>query len=250
MSASGIETRVTVARQVAVSEDALTVHLADGRTLSVPLSWYPRLWHGTSQERSRWRLIGDGEGIHWPELDEDISVEGLLRGRRSGETERSLKRWLEGRSSADTVPNPAVSSATNRRRWTAVIDVEGIGEFYAEKLKAAGIATTEALLKEGATPAGRKKIQKTTGIGHALILRWINHVDLFRIKGIQKQYAELLEASGVDSIPELAQRDPAHLHPKMAEVNEKKKLVRKLPTPSQVAEWVKQAKNLHRVVSY
>jgi len=75
-------------------------------------------------------------------------------------------------------------------------------------------------------------------------------VDLFRIKGVQKQYAELLEASGVDSIPELAQRDPAHLHPKMVTVNEQKKLVRKLPTPSQVAEWVKQAKSLPRVVSY
>jgi len=131
-----------------------------------------------------------------------------------------------------------------------IIDVEGIGETYAEKLKEAGIATTGALLKEGATPAGRKKIEKATGIGHAQILRWINHVDLFRIKGVQKQYAELLEASGVDSIPELAQRDPAHLHPKMVEVNEKKKLVRKLPTPSQVAQWVKEAKSLPRVVTY
>jgi predicted flap endonuclease-1-like 5' DNA nuclease len=131
-----------------------------------------------------------------------------------------------------------------------IIDVEGIGAVYAEKLKGAGIATTEALLKEGATPAGRKKIEKATGIGHSLILRWINHVDLFRVKGVQKQYAELLEAAGVDSIPELAQRDPAHLHPKMVSVNEQKKLVRKLPTPDQVAEWVKQAKSLPRVISY
>jgi predicted flap endonuclease-1-like 5' DNA nuclease len=132
----------------------------------------------------------------------------------------------------------------------AIIDVEGIGEVYAEKLKAAGIATTGAFLKEGATPAGRKKLEKATGIGHALILRWVNHVDLFRIKGVQKQYAELLEASGVDSIPELAQRDPDHLHPKMVEVNEKKKLVQKLPTAKQVAGWVKQAKAIERVVTY
>jgi len=131
-----------------------------------------------------------------------------------------------------------------------IIDVEGIGELYAEKLKEAGIATTGALLIEGGTPAGRKKIEKATGIRHALILRWVNHVDLFRIKGVQKQYAELLEASGVDSVPELAQRDPAHLHPKMVTVNEKKKLVRKLPTADQVAEWVKQAKGLPRVVTY
>jgi predicted flap endonuclease-1-like 5' DNA nuclease len=132
----------------------------------------------------------------------------------------------------------------------SVIDVEGIGEVYGTKLKEAGIATTNVLLKEGASPAGRKKIAKDTGIGHALILRWINHVDLFRIKGVQKQYAELLEASGVDSIPELAQRDPAHLQPKMAAVNEKKKLVRKLPTVDQVADWVAQAKKLPRTITY
>jgi predicted flap endonuclease-1-like 5' DNA nuclease len=131
-----------------------------------------------------------------------------------------------------------------------IIDVEGIGEVYAKKLEEAGIASTEALLKQGALPAGRKKIEKATGIGHALILRWINHVDLFRIKGVQKQYAELLEASGVDSIPELAQRDPAHLHPKMVTVNEQKKLVRKLPTANQVAKWVKEAKTLPRVIEY
>jgi predicted flap endonuclease-1-like 5' DNA nuclease len=132
----------------------------------------------------------------------------------------------------------------------SVIDVEGIGEVYGAKLKEAGIATTAALLKEGATPAGRKKIAKETGISHALILRWINHVDLFRIKGVQKQYAELLEASGVDSVPELAQRDPAHLQPKMTSVNEKKKLVRKLPTLDQVADWVAQAKKLPRTITY
>jgi len=92
--------QVPVARHVVVSEDALTIDLADGRTLSVPLTWYPRLCHGTSQERSHWLLIGDGEGIRWPELDEDIGVEGLLRGRRSGETQRSLKQWLDVRRSA------------------------------------------------------------------------------------------------------------------------------------------------------
>jgi predicted flap endonuclease-1-like 5' DNA nuclease len=131
-----------------------------------------------------------------------------------------------------------------------IIDVEGIGAVYTEKLKGAGISTTEALLKEGATRAGREKIAKETGVSHALILRWVNHVDLFRLKGVQTQYAELLEASGVDSIPELAQRDPAHLHPKMVETNEKKKLVRKLPTLAQVTEWVAQAKKLPRVVTH
>jgi predicted flap endonuclease-1-like 5' DNA nuclease len=131
-----------------------------------------------------------------------------------------------------------------------VIDVEGIGKVYGKKLKDAGISTTDALLEQGATRAGRQKIAKDTGISDALILRWVNHVDLFRIKGVQKQYAELLEAAGVDSIPELAQRDPAHLHPKLGEVNADKKLVRKLPTQSQVAGWVAEAKTLPRVIHY
>lgn len=75
----------------------LTVDLVDGRSLSIPLIWYPRLWHGTDQERQHWEWIGDGVGIHWPDLDEDISIEGLLLGRRSGESQRSLQRWLENR---------------------------------------------------------------------------------------------------------------------------------------------------------
>ena len=83
-----------------MTDDSLTVELSDGRTISVPLAWYPRLTHATGDERSRWRLIGRGEGIHWSDLDEDISVEGLLAGRPSGESQRSLKRWLELRRGA------------------------------------------------------------------------------------------------------------------------------------------------------
>ena len=82
---------------VSISEDMLTVDLVDGRSLSIPLIWYPRLWHGTDQEPQHWEWIGDGVGIHWPDLDEDISIEGLLLGRRSGESQRSLQRWLENR---------------------------------------------------------------------------------------------------------------------------------------------------------
>ncbi|HSU12917.1 MAG TPA: DUF2442 domain-containing protein [Longimicrobium sp.] len=80
-----------------VSDDALVVELADGRSVSVPLSWYPRLANGTAEERNHWRFIGQGEGIHWPDLDEDISVENLIAGKRSGESQRSLDRWLEAR---------------------------------------------------------------------------------------------------------------------------------------------------------
>lgn len=133
---------------------------------------------------------------------------------------------------------------------SAIIDVEGIGAVYAEKLKEAGIVTTGALLKQGATAAGRKKIEKATGIGHKLILKWTNHVDLYRIKGVQKQYAELLEASGVDTVIELGKRDPAKLIAKMVATNEAKNLVRKLPTQKQVADWIAQAKTMPRVITH
>src|SRR3954453_9507393 len=103
-----------------------------------------------------------------------------------------------------------------------IISIEGIGETYAEKLKAAGIATTEALLEQGSSREGRRKIAEDTGISATLVLRWVNHADLFRINGVEGQYAELLEAAGVDSIPELAQRLPANLSPRLAEVNGEK----------------------------
>ncbi len=92
------EIRAVSAQRVTVTEDALCVDLTDGRTVSVPLAWYPRLLHGTPKERNRWRLIGEGEGIHWPDLDEDISIESLVLGRPSGESQRSLKKWLEQRA--------------------------------------------------------------------------------------------------------------------------------------------------------
>ena len=93
-----IEIRLAKAQKVVATEDTLTIDLDDGRTVSVPVAWYPRLLHGTLEERNNWRLIGGGEGIHWPDLDEDISVEGLLAGRASGESQTSLKRWLEERA--------------------------------------------------------------------------------------------------------------------------------------------------------
>ncbi|HEU0079242.1 MAG TPA: DUF2442 domain-containing protein [Longimicrobiaceae bacterium] len=100
MRTSTTEIRVSEATDVTVSDESLTVELADGRTISVPLAWYPRLTHATPEERKHWRLIGRGEGIHWMDLDEDISVEGLLAGRPSGESQNSLKRWLERRRGA------------------------------------------------------------------------------------------------------------------------------------------------------
>lgn len=97
MNISDAEIRTAAAANVLFDEDALVVELSDGRTIAAPLAWFPRLAHGSSEERSHWRLTGKGEGIHWPDLDEDISVESLLAGRRSGESQESLRRWLKAR---------------------------------------------------------------------------------------------------------------------------------------------------------
>lgn len=98
MSSSTVESQTATAAHVRVNADALTVELADGRVLSAPIGWFPRLSHGTTDERNHWRLIGGGRGIHWPNLDEDISVENLLAGKPSGESQTSFKKWLKQRS--------------------------------------------------------------------------------------------------------------------------------------------------------
>ena len=131
-----------------------------------------------------------------------------------------------------------------------IIEIEGIGPVYAEKLTAAGIDTTDKLLSAGATPSGRKKIASATGISEQKILQWVNHADLFRIKGIGPEYADLLEVAGVNTVVQLARRNPENLHAKLEEVNSQKKLVRKLPTLNQVKEWIEQAKNLPRIIEY
>ena len=98
MSSSAIKIQMVKAQDVKVSDDSITVDLTDGRSVSVPIGWYPRLLHGSPDERANWRLIGQGEGIHWSDLDEDVSVENLIIGKSSGEGQRSLKRWLDERS--------------------------------------------------------------------------------------------------------------------------------------------------------
>ncbi len=99
MSTLAIELEIPCAENVTITEDTLSVDLSDGRTISVPIAWYPRLLHSSSQELANWRLIGKGHGIHWEEIDEDISVEGLLAGKPSGESQESFKNWLSGRNS-------------------------------------------------------------------------------------------------------------------------------------------------------
>lgn len=110
MAISAVELLIPAAEAVRVTRDALRVELSDGRTISAPLAWYPRLLHGSARERANWRLIGRGQGIHWDDLDEDISVEGLLAGRASGESHASFKKWLTART-----PRPAPRSNGRRR---------------------------------------------------------------------------------------------------------------------------------------
>lgn len=133
---------------------------------------------------------------------------------------------------------------------TAISKIEGIGEKYAAALKAAGITTVEALLKAGAAPKGRQELAEKTGISEKLVLEWANHADLFRIKGVGEEYSDLLEAAGVDTVVELATRNAENLFKALVETNTAKKLVRKLPTAGQVANWILQAKALPRVMTY
>lgn len=128
--------------------------------------------------------------------------------------------------------------------------IEGIGVKYATKLRKAKVRTTEALLKRGATRAGRKELAETTGFSGHQILEWVNRADLMRVKGIGEEYSDLLEAAGVDTVKELRNRNAANLTGKMVEVNKKKRLVRRLPTEGMVERWVGHAKKLDPVVKY
>lgn len=129
-------------------------------------------------------------------------------------------------------------------------EIEGIARTYKEKLKKEGFSTTDDLLKAGGSKTGRKKIAAETGVSKKLILRWVNMADLFRIKGVGEEYSDLLEASGVDTVPELGRRNPDNLHQKMEKVNARKKLVNRAPSLSEVERWIKEAKKLPRKVEY
>ncbi len=132
----------------------------------------------------------------------------------------------------------------------SIKDIEGVGEKFAVKLQEVGVKTTDALLKEGGSPKGRKSLAEKTGISEKLILEWVNHVDLYRIDGVGSEYSDLLEEAGVDTVVELGNRNAENLFKMIEEANAKKKLVRKLPTAKQVKDWVDQAKKLPRMVSY
>jgi predicted flap endonuclease-1-like 5' DNA nuclease len=140
----------------------------------------------------------------------------------------------------------------HRERTTAmkIEAVEGIGPVYAQKLIAAGVKTDTDMLEKAKNPKGRAELSTQTGIGDSLILKWANHVDLMRISGVGPQFAEMLEAAGVDTVRELAQRNAANLVAKLQEVNAQKKLAGAVPVQSQVADWIAQAKKLPPKISY
>ena len=131
-----------------------------------------------------------------------------------------------------------------------IIDIEGIGEAYAEKFEAAGIKTAEDLLEACAAAKGRKEMAEKTGISEKLILKWTNHADLFRIKGVGPQFAELLEAAGVDTVKEFGHRVAANLQKKMEEVNAEKNLVNRVPSETELQKMVDQAKEMEGKVTY
>ena len=147
-------------------------------------------------------------------------------------------------------PKPARQSTERKEQGFNIIDIEGIGKVYSEKLHAINLYHTADLLKAGATPQGRRELADKTGISHELILKWVNLSDLFRIKGIGEEYSDLLEEAGVDTVVELSHRNAANLHAKILEVNEAKKLVRRPPPLASVEGWITEAKTLPRVIEY
>ena len=152
---------------------------------------------------------------------------------------------------AEPAPEPAPEpSETPSRTGIKIIDIEGIGPVYTETLNGIGIYTTEDLLEAGASRSGRSGLVEKSGISPKLILEWVNLADLFRVSGIGEEYSDLLEEAGVDTVPELAQRNPVNLHATLIDVNQAKNLVRRLPSLSMVEDWVRQAKDLPRRMEY
>ena len=141
-------------------------------------------------------------------------------------------------------------SSTTSKALMDIEEIEGIGSTYGKQLKDQGIMITDGLLSSGSTSKDRKRLAEKTGISEKLILEWVNLADLLRIRGVGQEYSDLLEETGVDTVVELARRNPTNLHEKILSVNKKKQLVRKAPSLNQIKDWIEQAKNLPRKVEY
>ncbi len=199
-------------------------------------------------------MVGEDASTEWADAYIDESGAAPVAadaGLEAAGDERSVDEAGGGEASA--AAGVVDDDGDEEPEWTprnGLIDIEGIGPVYAETLAGMGLRTASDLLQAGANPKGREDLAVATGISKKLILRWVNQADLFRIKGVGEQYADLLEAAGVDTVPELAQRRADNLTRKMNDVNEDKQLVRRTPTEAQVAAWIETAKGLPRAVTY
>ncbi len=204
--------------------------------------------------RESGRVIGWMVG--WPEKDPKLFGRIVGEHGKSGQLTVQFRHGLPGDALGKRVqiikakPVPPKPTSTGGERVSKIIDIEGIGPKYAEKLNALNIQTTADLLEAGKTPKSRKELAEKTDISIKLILRWVNMADLFRIKGVGEEYSGLLEEAGVDTVVELSKRVPEHLHAKVVEVNEAKKLVRRAPTLAMIEGWIAEAKTLPRKIEY
>ena len=151
---------------------------------------------------------------------------------------------------AEPIVRPVAKAKALSALDQGIEQIEGIGSSYAERLKGANITVIKDLLKAGATKKGRQTLAKITGASERTVLRWVNRADLFRVKGIGKEYSELLEVAGVNTVVELSRRNPANLRVKLEEVNREKRVAKQLPSVETVTEWVRHAKRLKRRVEY
>ena len=179
----------------------------------------------------------EGEIVVQQIVEEDmVEVEKLLLDAKAV---AAVPEEMEVPAPVAEPPAPVPVEEPEMVREKKLVYMQGVGEASSQKLQAAGIATVEQLLEKGATPKGRDEIAKATGVSEKVIQRWVTMADLYRVKGIGKEYAELLEAAGIASVPELAQRSPGKLLEKMAVANEQKKMVRRMPDLNLVTSWVR-----------
>jgi predicted flap endonuclease-1-like 5' DNA nuclease len=189
--------------------------------------------------------------VPMPEVETPLPIAEIADASASGEESFALPVPEEASLPELEEPQAEAPAGFSAGKFTEAIEyVEGIGPAFAQKLNEVGIFTPKDLLERGATSKGRDEIAELAGISGKLVLEWVNHCDLFRIKGVGSEYADLLEAAGVDTVVELATRNPANLYLRMVDVNAEKNLVRRVPVQSQVEEWVAQAKLLPRVITY
>ena len=204
---------------------------------------------GKKETPSQDKKVFKPEEILAPEPESEPEPEPMPAPEPMSEPEPKPVPVPEPEPEPEPKPEPTSPPVDTQHR-IKIIDIEGIGPIYAERLNGAGIQYVHELLERGATRSGREDLAETTDIPYTLILEWVNLADLFRIKGIGEEWSDLLEEAGVDTVVELAQRNPVNLHSTIVDVNAAKELVRRKPSLEQVEDWIEQAKQLPRRVEY